>query len=67
MLPIFPQLNFRFLADSNSWNVNGTSNLKTVRHMLRLLSQVASDKILAQPSMLFSVGYEKTNLLFSCL
>jgi len=31
---VFPQLGVRFLADSNSWNVNGTPNLGTVRQML---------------------------------
>jgi len=30
-----PQLGVRFLADSNSWNVNGTTNLKTVRQMFK--------------------------------
>ena len=45
-----------FLVDSNSWNVNGTPNLRTVRQMLRVLSQQASDNVLEQPSVLFSVG-----------
>jgi len=31
-----PQLGVRFLADSNSWNVKGTPNLRTVRQMLRV-------------------------------
>jgi len=31
----------RFYVDSNSWNVNGTPNITTVRQMLRVLSQLA--------------------------
>jgi len=34
------QLGVRFLDDSNSWNVNGTSNLRPVRQMLKVLSQL---------------------------
>jgi len=34
MWHICPQLGMRFLADSNSWNVNGTPNLRTVKQML---------------------------------
>jgi len=30
-----PQLDVRFLADSNSWNVNGTPNVRAVRQVLR--------------------------------
>jgi len=30
-----PQVGVRFLADSNSWNVNGTPNFRTVRQMLK--------------------------------
>jgi len=30
-----PQLGVRFIADSNSWNVNGTLNPRTVRQMLK--------------------------------
>jgi len=44
------------LADSNSWNVNGTPNFKTVRQMLRVPSQLASDQVLAQSGVLVSVG-----------
>jgi len=47
-----------FLADSNSWNVNGTPNLRTARQMHRALSQLASDDVLAQPGiLLFKLGY----------
>jgi len=31
LLHVCPQLGVRFLADSNSWNVNGTSILRTMR------------------------------------
>jgi len=57
MLHIRPQLGVRFLADSNSWNVNGTPSLRTVRKMLRVLSQMASDNVLAQPSVRFQLGH----------
>jgi len=44
----------RFLDDSNNleceWNA-----IKTVRQMLRVLSQLASDNVLAQPSVLSSI------------
>ena len=30
-----PQLDVRFLTDSNSWNVNGTPNVRAVRQILR--------------------------------
>ena len=30
-----PQLGMRFLADSNSWNVNGMLNVGTMRQMLK--------------------------------
>jgi len=40
MLHVCPQLDVRFLADSNNWNVNATPNLRTVRQMLRALSNV---------------------------
>jgi len=48
-----PQPDVRFLTDSNSWNVNGTPNLRTVKQMLRELSKLASANILAQPGILF--------------
>jgi len=41
------QLGMRFLADSNSWNVNGTPNFRTMRQMLSVPSQLASDNVLA--------------------
>jgi len=43
-----PQLGVRFLSDSNSWIVNRTQKLRTMRQMLRALSQQASDYVLAQ-------------------
>jgi len=46
----------RFLDDSNSWHVNGTSNLRTLRQMLRVLSQLASGNVLAEPRVLDSVA-----------
>ena len=60
------------LADSNSWNVNGTPNFKTVRQMLRVPSQLASDQVLAQSGVLVSVGllwtkFQVPNFLFSSL
>jgi len=30
-----PQQGVRLLADSNTWNMNGTPNLRTVRQMLK--------------------------------
>ena len=60
MLYIRPHLGVTFLADYNSWNVNATLNFRTVRQMLRLLSQLASDNVLAQPSVRFSVGLLRT-------
>jgi len=51
ILYICSQLGVRFLADSNIWNVNGTPNIRTVKHMLRVLRQLASDNVLAQPSV----------------
>jgi len=67
-----PQLGVRFLADSINWNVNGTPNLRPVRQMLRVLSQLASDNILAQHTIRFQVGLLQTvfqvpNFLFSSL
>jgi len=49
-----PQQSMRFLANSSSWNVNG--NLRTVKQMLRILSQLASDNVIAQPSVYFRFG-----------
>jgi len=49
-----------FPAESNCWNMNGTSNLKTVRKKIRVLSYVTSDDVLAQPSILFSVELLRT-------
>jgi len=46
MLQKCPHLCLSFLADSNSWNVNGTLNLRTLRQMLKVMSQTASDKVL---------------------
>ena len=57
MLHVCPQLVVRFLADSNSWNVNGTLNLRTVRQMLKNTEPAGSDNVLAQPSVLFQLGY----------
>jgi len=51
MWHVCPQLGVSFFADSNSWNVNGTSNLRTVK--LRVLSQQAPDNVLAQPRIPF--------------
>ena len=72
MLSTWPQLGVRFLADSNSWNGNGTPNLRTVRQILRVLSQVTSDIDFAQPSILTYVGllwtkFQVPNFLFSSL
>ena len=53
MQPIFLQLDVRFLCDSNNWNINGTPNLGTVKQMLRILSQLASDNVLVQPGVDF--------------
>jgi len=50
MLPLCHQ-------DSNGWKVNGTPNLRTVRQILRVLSQVASDNVLAQPSIIFEPDF----------
>jgi len=47
------QLGVSFLADSNSWNVNGTTNLSLWGRCSRVLSQLASDNVLAQPNALF--------------
>jgi len=65
-----PQLGVTILADSNSWNMNGTPNLKTMRQMLRVLRQLVSDNVLVQPSLPVSVGLLRTkfqvpNFLFS--
>ena len=52
----------RFRADSNSWNVNGTSNLRIVRQNLRALSESAYfDNFFAQPSALFQLGCQEPN------
>jgi len=48
-----PQQDVRLLTDSNNWNVNGTLNLRTVRQILRVLSQLASGNVLAEPSIRF--------------
>jgi len=42
-----PHLRVRYLADSNSWNVNGTPNLSTVRQLLRAPMQLISDDVFA--------------------
>jgi len=65
MLHICPQLGVRFLADSNSLKVSGTSNLRTVRQMLNVLSQLASDHVLAQPSVLFFSCFIRTKFQVS--
>jgi len=52
---VLPQLGVTFFAESSSWIVNGTPKLITFRLMLRVRSQLASDRVLAQPSLLFSV------------
>jgi len=58
-----PQLGLKFLTDSNSWNVNGTPIFGTVRQTLKNTTrELSSDKVLAQPSVLFSVELLKTNL-----
>ena len=57
MLHLCPQLGMRFLADSNSWNVNGTPNLRTVRQMLTVLGQTTSDNVFTQLSVLFQLSY----------
>jgi len=49
-----------YATESNKWNVNRTPNLKTVGKMLKVLSQVASDNVLVQPSVLFSVELLRT-------
>jgi len=72
MWRICPQLGVKFLADSNRWNVNGMLNLRTVKQMLSVLSQLASENVLAQPSKLFCSWVIKnqtssTNFLFSSL
>jgi len=52
----------RFLADSNSWNVNGTSNLRIVRQNLRALSESAYfDNVFAQSGALFQLGCYEPN------
>jgi len=51
------QLGVRLFAESNSWTVNVTPNLITVRQMLTILSQLAAENVLTQPSVLFSVGF----------
>jgi len=43
-----------FLADSNSWNKNGTPNLRTVRQMLRN-TEPDSDNVRTQLSVLFQL------------
>jgi len=53
-----PQLGLRLLADSNSWNVNGKP--QNWDRSLRILSHLASDNVLAQPSVHFSVGLLRT-------
>jgi len=69
MLHICPQLGVSFLVDSNSLKVIGTSNLRTVRQMLNVLSQLASDHVLAHPSVLFfscfiRPKFQASNFLF---
>jgi len=64
MLHICPQLGVRFLADSNVWNANGTPNLRTVKQMLTVLNQPASD-VLAQPGVLFAAGLLRTKFQVS--
>jgi len=41
-----PQLGVMFPADSTSWIVNETPNVRTVRQILRVLEQLASDEFL---------------------
>ena len=61
MLPIRPQLGVRLLADSNSWNVNETPNLRAAMHMLN--SQPAGfPQFSRQPSVPSSVGLQEPNL-----
>jgi len=54
----------RLFADSNSWIVNRTPNLRTVRLVLRVVSQLAFGNVLAQPSVLFSVELLESNLKY---
>jgi len=60
MLQICPQLGVRFLVDSNGWNVNGTPNPRAVKHMLRVLSRLVSDSVLAQPTFFQLAYFEPT-------
>jgi len=60
-----PQLSLKFLADSNSWNVNGTPIFGTVRQLLKNIErELSSDKVLAQPSVLFSVELLKNKFKY---
>jgi len=48
---------FEDFFDSKSWIVNGTTNLRTVKQMLRALTQLAPDIALEQLSVLFQLDY----------
>jgi len=80
-VPICTQLNARFLIDSNSCNVNGTQELQCeseLRQILRELSQLDPDNVVAQLGILFTVGlsnfkyqifqrFQIPNFVFSCI
>jgi len=64
-VPICTQLNVRFLIDSNSCNVNGTQELQCeseLRQILRELSQLDPDNVVAQLGILFTVGLSNFKL-----
>ena len=59
-----PQLGLRYLSDSNSWNVNGTTNLELWGGCSRVLSQLDSDNVFVQLSVLFQLGYYEPNFKY---
>jgi len=56
MLHICPQLGVRFLAESNSWKVNGTPNIRTVRQMLEYWDRWLLTMFLHSLAYFFQLG-----------
>jgi len=64
LLHICLQVSVRCLADSNSWNVNGTPNLRIVKQMFRARRQLAPDNILTELGVL-AFSWTFKNQIFS--
>jgi len=61
-----PQLGVRFLADSNSWNVNGMLKSRTEADAEEYCDSWFLTMFSAHPSVFFSVGLFRTKFQVHC-